>query len=1314
MGKHITYIVLLLFSLNSFSQVRLKQIEKASDSLMIPVTDTNRYQQYRYISDVFSDAETDPIFAADSARLLHWSDTLTKIASQYDLFKTVADSSHWNASGANIYNANTGKVGIGTTAPNALLDISSSTGSATIVPTTMMISSVASGGDWDILNPWGQLDFRSSDGSGGGAGTKGRIGVLMAGASGAATNMAFSVASGTALTEAMRINYQGNVGIGTNTPTSILHTVASGAKSANYIGNYLTNTATSSTASITKTGLSVESTGTWNGTTAINRGLYVNATGGTTNYSAIFEGGNVGIGTTGPNVKLEVAGDIRLGLPGSAKKIYLYQNHDLNYLYYIRWEANSSLRLIINNQGAGGVGISTGGTERLSINSAGNAGIGTTNPAAKLHVAGDVKINTTALGTSDTLLIKEGNTVKYRLRSSLPTTIDSTVINSGYGIDVTESPTNTYTIKSDSAEMATQYDLFKTVADSSYWKPNSTHIYNQNIGNVGIGTSNPSQKLDVNGTAIIDEILISKTGGLTTNTRVGRLSQMSVTSGYANTSIGDSTLYGVTSGYENIAIGSSALKNLTTSERNTAIGYRALWKTQTNKDNVAIGSYTMGANAPAYGGGSYGVAIGSYALYNNTASNNIAIGYRALYNNKSSLSSVAIGFDALYSSTGTGNFGLGYRAGRSNTTGTYNLYLGFDAGYSPTYNNTGTYNLYIGRSSGSGNTSGGYNIGIGRNALNNATDKSNSIALGNYAGESSLSNYSIYIGNNAGTYNTIDSSFYISNIAGATESEGIAKSLIYGKMSPTTANQTLQLNSKVYIPYVATSNSDTLLVRNGNIITKRLVSSLPTTTDSTTVVNAYGTTITESPANQFNITVDSTKFATTYDLTQITDNDTQDLSIDSLNRVFTISLTNGGSVKFQDIDTNSGGTVTSVSGTSPILSSGGNTPTISISSDTLTSWRGKQNQGVIGYNDKINSLAFSGTTTKTLTLTQQDGGTVSNTFTDNNSGGTVTSIASGNGMNFTTITGTGTVTMGTPSTLTASTTNATTATSHTHAITGFAAGTGTAGQVAYWAGSPAAVSSEAGFEYDASGTNDKLTVKNLKVTNLLTTNSTYLITAASTGDIGKFAPDPVASGFLSMTAAGSMNPAVRTISAGAGISIANGNGISGNPTITNSGVTLLNQENGVLYLNEFAKFRTGIASTDTTKIASSQRKIKFSVEVLDPAAKYSISGNEITVPEVGYYEITAIIPIGISGTTLDQPLDFYATVNGSIPTNDTKLTVNKEGSSMAYALDSYTYSNIVYVENASYKVAIMCINSNNNSQYCYVNKPAMMTIKKIY
>ncbi len=117
----------------------------------------------------------------------------------------------------------------------------------------------------------------------------------------------------------------GNVGIGTTSPTSILHTIASGAKTADYIGNLLTNTTTSSTASITKTGLSVLSTGTWDGTTAVNRGLYVNATGGTTNYAAIFEGGNVGIGTTAPGQKLDVAG--KIGINGT-QIIYLPDQTD--------------------------------------------------------------------------------------------------------------------------------------------------------------------------------------------------------------------------------------------------------------------------------------------------------------------------------------------------------------------------------------------------------------------------------------------------------------------------------------------------------------------------------------------------------------------------------------------------------------------------------------------------------------------------------------------------------------------------------------------------------------------------------------------------------------------------------------------------------------------------------------------------------------------------------------------------------------------------------------------------------------------------
>lgn len=48
--------------------------------------------------------------------------------------------------------------------------------------------------------------------------------------------------------------------------------------------------------------------------------------------------------------------------------------------------------------------------------------------------------------------------------------------------------------------------------------------------------------------------------------------------------------------------------------------------------------------------------------------------------------------------------------------------------------------------------------------------------------------------------------------------------------------------------------------------------------------------------------------------------------------------------------------------------------------------------------------------------------------------GTVTSVSAGNGMNFTTITGSGTVTMGTPSSITVSTTNGVSTGTHTHAL----------------------------------------------------------------------------------------------------------------------------------------------------------------------------------------------------------------------------------------------------------------------------------------
>jgi trimeric autotransporter adhesin len=211
-----------------------------------------------------------------------------------------------------------------------------------------------------------------------------------------------------------------NVGIGISSPTSILHTVASGAKTANYSGNLLTNTATSSTASITKTGLEVQSTGTWNGTSATNIGLYVSSvTGGTANYDAIFNGGgNVGIGTTSPSSPFEVVGTVQnMTQFQSSSTTGSWMLLDNTSTGGISWNLISSGSG--NSEGAGNLLIRDNSAVRMIVQSAtGNVGIGTSAPSNLLTVSEAVSgakyvalvANTSTVTTAaaDGLLIQAG------------------------------------------------------------------------------------------------------------------------------------------------------------------------------------------------------------------------------------------------------------------------------------------------------------------------------------------------------------------------------------------------------------------------------------------------------------------------------------------------------------------------------------------------------------------------------------------------------------------------------------------------------------------------------------------------------------------------------------------------------------------------------------------------------------------------------------------------------------------------------------------------------------------------------------------
>ena len=103
-------------------------------------------------------------------------------------------------------------------------------------------------------------------------------------------------------------------------------------------------------------------------------------------------------------------------------------------------------------------------------------------------------------------------------------------------------------------------------------------------------------------------------------------------------------------------------------------------------------------------------------------------------------------------------------------------------------------------------------------------------------------------------------------------------------------------------------------------------------------------------------------------------------------KTITLTQQDGGTVSGNFTDN---GSVTSVDMTVPTgLSISGNpittngTLALSYASGYSLPTDANQNNWTIAYNDKIASLAFTGTSTKTLTLNQTDGGTVSNTFTD--------------------------------------------------------------------------------------------------------------------------------------------------------------------------------------------------------------------------------------------------------------------------------------------------------------------------------------------
>ena len=399
---------------------------------------------------------------------------------QYNNNGTLAGSSNFVFTGTN--------VGIGTSSPSATLDVN---GTSVLRGTVNIIS----GNNLDLYNSDNTNQFTINN----------------IGATGS-TNAGLSFVS-SGVSERMRIDTSGNVGIGTTSPGYKLVTASSAINSKIEIQNTSTAASTSKTSALQFTGTDTSGTIKESGDIYIipadndyvgsNMTFYTRGSDTLSERMRITSSGNVGIGTTSPGQNLTVVGSIEatniiiadnqiqfgsnsnIWYQAGGNQATLRSGASGNYTYF-NFISNAQIPLI------GGSTLTfsgnSGSNEHMRIATNGSVGIGDSNPFSTLSISNtgntgyNMPISATFRALSGALNAaanSSNNLGTFSCTTTNASSLSVHVVRTANGSDWT------------TTSMGLTYDVDTTqAAGGGIWFNN---------GCIGINTLTPDQALTVNG-----------------------------------------------------------------------------------------------------------------------------------------------------------------------------------------------------------------------------------------------------------------------------------------------------------------------------------------------------------------------------------------------------------------------------------------------------------------------------------------------------------------------------------------------------------------------------------------------------------------------------------------------------------------------------------------------------------------------------------------------------------------------------------------------------------------------------------------------